>query len=213
MLGHSILSPGEVRSIVSDLRGRMGLFSFERDHSEIRPIPQDDIEAAFGIRPGGIVEWVVTKPGAGVTTSSLHVMAQSSFNHGVWAIVDSSCECYAAALPGWGVSLGRVVMIRPSTRRDLCWAVEQCLRCPGVSATWAWVDRGVPEKVHRRWHLAAEVGGGVGLFFRPDSARREPAWADLRLLATPRGRGRGDARRLRIDVLYRRGGLGGSAQV
>ena len=67
--------------------------------------------------------------------------------------------------------------------------------------------------VNRRWKLAAEVGGGVCSLFRPDSARREPAWADLRLRVTPLSGGQGDARRIRVDVLYRRGGLGGSAQV
>jgi hypothetical protein len=53
----------------------------------------------------------------------------------------------------------------------------------------------------------------VGIFFRPESARREPAWADLRLLVTPLAGGQGETRRVRIDVLYRRGGLGGIAQV
>jgi len=82
-----------------------------------------------------------------------------------------------------------------------------------VSATWAWVDQRIPERVHRRWQMAAEVGGGVGLFFRPIGARREPVWADLRLLVTPQAGGQVEARRVRIEALYRRGGKGGSAQV
>src|SRR5262249_51326104 len=98
-------------------------------------------------------------------------------------------------------------------RQETCWAIEQCLRCPGVSATWAWVEPRIPARVCRRWQLAAEVGGGVGVIFRPETARREAVWADLRLLVTPRPGGQGEARRVRIDVLYRRGGLGGTAQV
>ena len=81
-----------------------------------------------------------------------------------------------------------------------------------LSATWAWVDQRIPARVHRRWQLAAEVGGGVGLFFRPITAEREPVWADLRLLVTPQAGGQGDTRRMNIEVLYRRGGLGGSTQ-
>jgi hypothetical protein len=61
--------------------------------------------------------------------------------------------------------------------------------------------------------MAAEKGGGIGLLFRTDEAQREPVWADLRLRATPLSGGQGDARRIKIDVLYRRGGIGGSAQV
>ena len=49
-------------------------------------------------------------------------------------------------------------------------------------------------------------------FFGRSSARREPIWADLRLLVTPRAGGQGETRRVNIEVLYRRGGLGGSAQ-
>ena len=43
---------------------------------------------------------------------------------------------------------------------------------------------------------------GVGLFFRPLSARREPVWADLRLLVTPRleARGKPDGSRLRCCI-------------
>jgi len=81
-----------------------------------------------------------------------------------------------------------------------------------VSATWAWIDWRIPERVHRRWQMAAEVGGGVGLLFRPIGARREPVWADLRLLVTPQAGGQGETRRVNIEVLYRRGGKGGSAR-
>lgn len=214
MGGRAERSDGDVRDIASELRSRLGLFSFEADGAAaVCPTAFDGPGQTLGIRPGGIVEWLVASPGGGAVSSTLHLIARSSFSRGMWAIVDAESDCYAAALPGWDVSLGRVLLIRPTARRELCWAVEQCLRCPGVSATWAWVDRGVPERVHRRWQLAAEVGGGVGMFFRPDSARGEPTWADVRLLATPRGAGREDVRQLRIDVLYRRGGSGGAAQL
>jgi protein ImuA len=132
---------------------------------------------------------------------------------GAFVIVDPCGEVYAPAVTGWGLDPGRLLILRPSSTREACWGIEQCLRCPGVSATWAWVERGLPVNVLRRWKLAAESGGGVGLLFRPDAARREPAWADLRLGVTPLSGGQGDARRIRIDVLYRRGGLGGDAQV
>jgi protein ImuA len=132
---------------------------------------------------------------------------------GAWVVVDPARETYAPALGGWGLDPRRTLLLRPETLRDACWGIEQCLRCPGVSATWASIEDRLPTAVHRRWKLAAEAGGGVGLLFRPDSARREPVWADMRLRATPLSGGQGDARRIRIDVLYRRGGLGGSAQV
>ena len=113
---------------------------------------------------------------------------------------------------GWGIEAEDLLVLCPETLQETSWSIEQCLRCPGISATWAWVDERIPARVHRRWQMAAEVGGGVGLFFRPVSARREPVWADLRLLVTPRPGGQGETRRLEVQVLYRRGGLGGGVQ-
>ncbi|HEY2159127.1 MAG TPA: hypothetical protein VGH33_26095 [Isosphaeraceae bacterium] len=205
--------PPGLRETVPDLRRRLGLFSFQPDARAVEWAVQDGASPDLGLRPGGIVEWLAATPGAGAVTSAMLMMSQLSSARGVLAIVDASRGCYAPALAGWGISPGRTLLIRPAAPQEACWAIEQCLRCPGVSATCAWLDRRSPVRVHRRWQLAAEAGGGVGIFFRPASARREPAWADLRLLVTPRPGGRGETRRVRIDVLYRRGGLGGTARL
>lgn len=201
------------RETVSDLRKRLGLFSFQHDDSTSGSAARDGSFPSRDLRPGGIVEWLAAAPGAGVFVSALQARSQPWPAQGIVAIVDSTGELYAPALSGWGLRPDQTLFIRPTTRWETSWAIEQCLRCPGVSATWAWVGQRLSPRVHRRWQLAAEVGGGVGIIFRPESARREPAWADLRLLVAPRPGGRGESRRVRIDVLYHRGGLGGTAQV
>ena len=139
-------------------------------------------------------------------------MAQSSTGPGFWAVVDPARELYVPALSGWGVDPSRALLLRPQTKEEMWWAIEECLRCPGVSATWACVDDRIPVRVQRRWQLSAELGRGVGLLFRPAAARREPVWAELRLLVTPMVGAQEDTRTLNIEVLYRRGGLGGIAQ-
>ena len=185
MSGHSTPLPGDVRETVLDLRRRLGLFSFQHDAQNnddslmYGPCPD------LGLRPGGIVEWLTAAPGAGAVASTMQMMSRHFAAQGILAIVDSARECHAPALSGWGFTLSRTLLVRPRTRQEACWAIEQCLRCPGVSATWAWVDQRFPARVHRRWQSAAEVGGGVGMIFRPETARREPTWADLRLLVTP----------------------------
>jgi protein ImuA len=210
---HSTALPEHVRETVPDLRRRLGLFSFQHDASTSESDLRNGSCPDLGVRSGGIVEWLAATPGAGAVAPVVQMMSGVSPARGTLAIVDSARECHAAALFGWGVSPSRTLFVFPSTRQEACWAIEQCLRCPGVSAVWAWVDQQFPTQVHRRWQLAAEVGGGVGIFFRPESARREPTWVDLRLLVTPLAGGQGETRRVRIDVLYRRGGLGGTAQV
>lgn len=198
---------------LGELRARLGLFSFRREASRGEIASQAGSVPELSLRAGSIIEWLTTEPGAGARTASFRMVSRCIAGHGAFVIVDPSGETYTPAMTGWGLDPARILFLRPASLREACWGIEQCLRCPGVSATWAWIDRRLPTAVHRRWKLAAESGGGLGLLFRPDSARREPAWADLRLRVTPLSGGQGDARRIRIDVLYRRGGLGGHAQV
>jgi hypothetical protein len=212
MSGHLNPSRPEVRERVQKLRGHLGLFSFQDSLTTIESVNQNGSVTELGIRSGGIVEFLVTKAGAGASTYALQIVSRSVSSRGVWAIVDLARECYIPALSGWGIDPGRLLVLRPATLPEACWAIEQCLRCPGVSATWALLDWQIPARVHRRWQLAAEAGGGVGLFFRPNTARREAVWADLRLLVTPQAGGNMETRRMEIEVLYRRGGRGGNPQ-
>jgi hypothetical protein len=213
MSGHPDPPSRQTLETVEELRQRLGLFSFRRGGEpnefsvQMRQGPEIDV------RPGMILELVAATPGAGAVTSVLKLTSQRLDGRGAWVVVDPAGEFYVPGLSGWGIDPSRTLLVRPSTRRETCWAIEQCLRCPGVSATWARVEERLSTTIHRRWKLAAEAGGGLGVLFRPDEARREPAWADLRLRVTPLSGGQGESRRIRIDVLYRRGGLGGSAQV
>ena len=213
MSGYLSPSRDDVREKVQELRRHRGLFSFRNDDLPTESVRRSSITPDLGIRPGGIVEWLVARQGAGAFTSAMQIMGQSSAGRGMLAVVDPDREFYAPALIGWGVDPTRVLLIRPATRDETCWAIEECLRCPGVSATWAWVEERISARVHRRWQLAAEAGGGVGLIFRPITARDEipfgpicDCWSHHRL----------ETRRipddLKIEVLYRRGGLGGIAQ-
>jgi protein ImuA len=208
-----ILAPADIREKLRELRKCAGVFSFEQEAPVAGSIIQDNLPHGIGIRPGGVVEWLTAKPGAGAVTAALQVMIRSIFGRGFWAIVDSVRDCYVPALSGWGVDPFKTLLLRPASLGDACWAIEQCLRCPGVSATLARVDQRIPERVRRRWQLAAEEGGGVGVFFRPAGVQREPVWADLRLLLTPLVGSQGETRRVKIEVLYCRGGRGGSAWV
>ena len=61
-------------------------------------------------------------------------------------------------------------------------AREACRQ--GGAAAVAWPER--PDgRTLRRWQLAAEKSGALGLLIRPDSARNEPSWAEVRLLVEP----------------------------
>jgi protein ImuA len=198
---------------VDELRERLGLFSFRHEAARVATVGPRLTAPDLGLGPGVIVEWLIAGPGSGALTAASQITSRCLGGRGRWVVVDPSRESYVPALTGWDMNPSRILLLRPANLRETCWAIEQCLRCAGVSVTWAWLGNRVPTIVHRRWKLAAVMGGGVGLLFRPDQAHREPAWADLRLRVTPLSGRQGDTRRIKVDVLYRRGGLGGSAQV
>jgi protein ImuA len=211
MSGQSRYTRLHGRETVEELRSSLGLFSFQGNGAPAESPFGTSLSSPLGVRPGGIIEWLVDGEGAGAVTLALQVVSRSA-RDGTLAVVDSARDLYVPALPGWGIKLDEILVIRPATLQETCWSIEQCLRCPGIRATLAWVDNRIPARVHRRWQMAGESGGGVGMFFRPAQARREPIWADLRLMVTPRPGGQGGTRRLYIEVLYRRGGLGGCPQ-
>ena len=74
---------------------------------------------------------------------------------------------------------GALVVVRPARDEDEIWAIDQALRCPGVTAVVAWPERATSTAL-RRWQVGARAGGAVGLLVRPVRARREPSWAQAR---------------------------------
>jgi protein ImuA len=148
---------------------------------------------------GLLMEWLAEGPGTGVETLAFSGWAPRR----AWAVIDPERQFYPIA---YGL---RPLVLRPHSLQDGYWAVEQCLRCPGIGMTWCRIER-APPIVLRRWKLAAEAGGGIGMLFRPLTARREPTWADVRWLVTPKP-GSALGRRWQIELLYCRGGFGGAA--
>jgi cell division inhibitor SulA/protein ImuA len=110
---------------------------------------------------------------------------------------------YAPALAARGVHSERLLMIRRSDpARDL-WAAEQALRSAACAAVLAWPGS-IQDAQVRRLQLAAEQGDCLGVLFRDARAWTQTSPAALRLLVAPEPGG------LRVRVLKRRGGFGGT---
>jgi hypothetical protein len=112
-------------------------------------------------------------------------------------------------LAAWGIDLTRAIFLWPANPADEGWAVDQALRSPAVAAVWGRFDRLDP-KMFRRWQLAAEAGGAIGLLIRPAQARGLPTWADVQLaVETMSVASNRESRRLQVEVVRCRGGAGG----
>lgn len=110
--------------------------------------------------------------------------------------------------PGWaaaGMSVERVLVLRPDTPRDWLWAVDQAARA-GQPAVLAWPGRVALDGKHlRRLQLAAEEGGGLLVL------SRRPGQADESSPAALRVRLQAVRAVLELDILKQRGHWGGQA--
>lgn len=172
----------------------------------------DRLLPSGGIRRGSLVEWLPagadagleqagSRPGSGVVTFAMAVAAQvvraaagaeGAGGAATVLIVDRSGWFYPPAVMRWfgggrgPFSRGQLVVVRPSRDDDEVWAIDQALRCAGVAAVVACPSAAVlSANVMRRWQLAARGSGAVGMLVRPWESRRDPSWAEVRLVATP----------------------------
>jgi hypothetical protein len=168
-----------------------------------------------GFRRGTLVEWLAAGQGTGATTLALAAARQACRDGGALVVLDACREFYPLAAVRLGIALDRLIVVQAVTPADQHWALDQALRCPGVAAVLAWPAK-LEGLLFRRLQLAAEIGGGLGLLIRPESARQEPSWAEVRLeveplpgsLSADSGLSADCRRRWRIHVLRCRGGNG-----
>jgi protein ImuA len=161
-----------------------------------------------GFRWGTLVEWLAAVRGTGRETLAWHAVREACREGGTLVILDHAQTFYPPAAARMGIDLDQMIVVRARNQADNVWALDQSLRCPAVAATLAWPEK-LDEHTFRRLQLAAEQGGGLGLLMRPESARQEPSWADVRLGVEPLPTAPGAARRLRIQLLRSRGGISG----
>lgn len=168
-----------------------------------------------GLEPGWLVEWLAPVEGCRSSVLALQGIRPALVGRQAWAVVDEKSDFYPLAAKGWGISLDSLLWIRPSSSADAAWSVEQCLRCPAVGVTWFQAER-LSDRVVRRWKIAAEIGKGIGVIFRPVQAARNASWADVRWLVQPQSRlTKTGGRRLRVELVYCRGGYheGGAVEL
>jgi protein ImuA len=201
-------------SIVEELRRKL------REREGTKPSPSaeavatglpalDAILPHGGWRAGSLVEWL-SPLAAGVGTLALYTTARQPPDDRAVVVVDREGDFCPAACAGWGVPLERLILLRPQSRREELWAIEQALGCSAVGVVVCWQDRIAPT-AYRRLQLAAERGGGVGAILRPIERLHDPSCAQTRLKVQPRpSRSR---RRLRVEFLRGRSASGRAVEV
>ena len=166
--------------------------------------PLDALLPHGGFLPGTLVEWLAEGAGTGAVTLAVLAARQATHSRRPLVVVDRRGQFYPPAAVRIGLDPKRLILVRADTQADQFWAVDQSLRCRGVGAVLAWPRR-LDVRTFRRWQLAAEEGDVLGLLIRPAVARKEPSWAEVRLLVEPLPSSPKGRRRLRLHLLRCRG--------
>jgi len=118
---------------------------------------------------------------------------------------------YPPAIAAMGVPLERLLIIRPKSITDENWAITECLRCRGLGATVA-APRRISRIEARRFQLAAERGGGVGILLRPYDRNAHIYAAVTRWLVAP-ALGERTVQKWRIQLVHGHGGRVGQTVI
>ena len=137
-----------------------------------------------GFCRGTLVEWLGAA-GGGATTFAMIAAREASRNGRVVVVVDRARRFYPPAATACGIALENLVVVRPTSQPDFDWTMNQALRSSAAAAVVCWPES-LESRSLRRWQLAAEAGGSLGLLVRPTSAANQSSWADLRLLVQTR---------------------------
>jgi hypothetical protein len=140
----------------------------------------DDLLPDRGIQPGSIIEWLSPGPGSGAGSLAFLIAAHQMRAERTLIVIDPQHRFYPPAAANLGIDLERTIVVRPSDTKDTLWALEQTLRCAGVAVAVCYLDH-LDDRIFRRLQLAAEAGGGIGLFLRADRFIEQPSWAEVRV--------------------------------
>lgn len=148
---------------------------------------------------GALTEILIPRQEPGTLWITLPALARLSEQQRWMAMIAPPHMPYAPALAAIGLDLNKILFIRPGSRTDILWTIEEALKSGTCSSVIFWLNQ-TGNKILRRLQLAAEKGNTLGLCFRPESFASQRTSAALRLRVSPQQQG------LRTDIVKCRGG-------
>lgn len=173
--------------IVETLRDRLYKLQTARRPAEVFSCGCTALDRALpgrGLHRGTLVEYLA-HIGSGATALALIAGREACREGGALVVVDRQRTFHPPAAANLGIELANVIFVRPTTRKDFCWALNQSLSCQGIGAVVCWPER-LDSNTFRQWQLAAENAGTLGLLIRPPNVRGQPSWSELQLLVEAR---------------------------
>lgn len=145
---------------------------------------------------GALIDLLVQQPGVG--EMRLLQPALSSLGERSIALVQPPHIPDGLGLRYIGLSLDRLLQIKPPKATDALWSAEQILRAGSCGALILWAQHAQSSSL-RRLHLAAQSSETLFIMVRPLTAAQDSSPALLRLALRPAAEG------LIVDIVKRRG--------
>jgi protein ImuA len=136
-----------------------------RDSFRTGLVAMDDLAPSGGLRCAAIHELLFESQSSPKSLAMLLACSAQTAMGGVIVWSDPRRELNPIALSSTGIDIQRLILLRPRNAEQEISALAECLRCKGVGATVANLNR-LSSIEARRLQLAAEHGGGVGIFLR-----------------------------------------------
>lgn len=179
----------EKQQIISQLRQNILLMQSAPAAVENKPLGLGPLEAAFPNKVfprAALHEFVSTNPEGTAATSgficSLLASLMQANNICLW--VGRARLTFPPALTFFGIRPDRVIFIDPERDKDVLWITEEALKCEGLSAVVAAIDRA--DIAHsRRLQLAIERSRVTGLILSNNRSQLTSAACAARWQITP----------------------------
>ncbi len=202
---------GDAEAIIASLTQEVRQLEAARRVLDTQPVSSgvaalDHLLPEKGWQRGSLVEWLSSGPGGGAGTLSMLAAREILLEGGAIVVADRAGRFFPPAAAAWGIDLAQLIVLRAKSQQDELWALEQALCCEGVAVVWAPLEK-VSALSFRRLQLAAETGGGIGLFLRSSRVRGRPTWSDLQLAVRPQSSQHG--RRLNVELVRSRNSASG----
>jgi len=165
----------------------------------------DEIAPGGAFQNGAVHELLWTRKFTYPTSIALLLAKAAQKRGGAIAWNDPARELHLPALSAAGIDLRHLILLRCANRNDQLWAIAECLRCRGMSATVTLIER-LSQIEARRLQLAAEQGGGVGLFMRPYASGISNYYAAATRWLIQPAPGNGESQRWNVQLLHGHGG-------
>jgi len=125
---------------------------------------------AGGLARAAIHEVLAAEPGAAAGFAAMVLARTGGPSGGTVFWIAAEPEAWPPGLVRFGLAPENLVLVQARRPLDGLWAMEECLRCPGVTgAALSVATAGLDLTAVRRLQLAAEAGGALGLLLGPDA--------------------------------------------